>query len=476
MGTQAYIRQYKDIAIEEMKRVGIPASITLAQGIHESGIGKSYLAVNTNNHFGIKCHENWKGRTFSYTDDAPDECFRVYDSPEESYHDHSDFLANRPRYAGLFLFAANDYKAWAYGLKKAGYATNPKYPDILIKTIEDFQLYLFDKGDAPYYINSESVPFASRPPAQETSITEGVDAVTPDVAPIEEKNDEVQVVDPGTTEKAITEPYEKKIMRVNKRKAVRLSKGETPELIRGILGISQEDILYYNDVTEVASIKEGDLLFIQKKKRRNREGTYVVQPNDNMWTISQNKGVQLVALMNKNKLRPGEEPAMGETIYLRGQAPAKPKLKAKAEMTKEIVNAAEMTAQASPEISQPENTVDIAAPEEEIREVKAEEPLKPAAEPVKENTPTPEPTTERTMPAEPAAAPVTASTTEKTIYPAVIDYSKLPKSDSGFHLVVKGDTMYNICKRYGITTAQLMEWNNLPDQSVKLGQTLKITP
>src|SRR4051812_10047034 len=142
IATRAYIQQYKDVAISEMHRSGIPASITLAQGIHESGLGKSYLAQNTNNHFGIKCHENWTGKTFKYTDDAPDECFRVYDNPADSYRDHSDFLKNRPRYAPLFQLDATDYKGWAYGLKKSGYATNPKYPDILIKTNEDFQLNL----------------------------------------------------------------------------------------------------------------------------------------------------------------------------------------------------------------------------------------------------------------------------------------------------------------------------------------------
>ena len=124
----AYVERYKAIAIEEMKSTGIPASVTLAQGIHESGCGNSVLALKSNNHFGIKCHNEWTGDTYHHDDDAPQECFRVYTTPEESFRDHSDFLKTRPRYASLFDLDPSDYKGWAKGLKAAGYATNPKYP------------------------------------------------------------------------------------------------------------------------------------------------------------------------------------------------------------------------------------------------------------------------------------------------------------------------------------------------------------
>ncbi|HKC35005.1 MAG TPA: glucosaminidase domain-containing protein, partial [Chitinophagaceae bacterium] len=135
-----YVNTYKELAIEEMQRTGVPASITLAQGIHESGAGMSELALASNNHFGIKCKSNWAGESVKHDDDARGECFRKYPSAEDSYKDHSDFLKNSQRYASLFSLDPADYEGWANGLKKAGYATNPKYPQVLIKLIEDYQL------------------------------------------------------------------------------------------------------------------------------------------------------------------------------------------------------------------------------------------------------------------------------------------------------------------------------------------------
>lgn len=141
-----YIERYKHIAISEMERYGIPASIKLAQALLESGNGNSYLATRANNHFGIKCGGGWKGRTIRRADDRPDDCFRVYDNPEQSFHDHSLFLM-RSRYERLFSLNKNDYKGWAYGLKAAGYATNPRYPELLISLIERYQLYQYDRSD-----------------------------------------------------------------------------------------------------------------------------------------------------------------------------------------------------------------------------------------------------------------------------------------------------------------------------------------
>lgn len=143
---EAYIEQFKNIAIKEMNANGIPASITLAQGLLESGNGKSDLATQANNHFGIKCAGDWNGKTILKNDDTENECFRVYKTPEESYKDHSEFL-KRKRYAALFQLDKNDYKSWAKGLKEAGYATNPKYPDLLIGIIERYQLNRFDVGE-----------------------------------------------------------------------------------------------------------------------------------------------------------------------------------------------------------------------------------------------------------------------------------------------------------------------------------------
>lgn len=144
--TNGYIERYKNIAIEEMNKSGIPASVTLAQGMLESANGNSALAREANNHFGIKCHTGWNGKTVSMDDDVPNECFRYYNSAEESYRDHTEFL-KRQRYAFLFKLDRNDYKGWAYGLRQAGYATNPRYPELLIGLIERYGLDRFDRGE-----------------------------------------------------------------------------------------------------------------------------------------------------------------------------------------------------------------------------------------------------------------------------------------------------------------------------------------
>jgi len=145
---EAYIERFKDIAIAEMNSYGIPASIKLAQALLESGNGNSALARNSNNHFGIKCTSNWQGRTVLKDDDNPDDCFRVYNNPEESFRDHSEFLL-RKRYAALFELDKDDYKGWARGLKKAGYATNPRYAELLISLIERYELHRFDRAESP---------------------------------------------------------------------------------------------------------------------------------------------------------------------------------------------------------------------------------------------------------------------------------------------------------------------------------------
>ncbi|MEA3436973.1 MAG: glucosaminidase domain-containing protein, partial [Thermodesulfobacteriota bacterium] len=155
ISVEDYILTYKDVAMDKMEVYGIPASITLAQGILESGSGNSELARKANNHFGIKCHKDWNGKTFHTDDDAKNECFRKYKSPDKSYRDHSLFLTQRDRYADLFKLKVTDYKGWARGLKKAGYATNPKYPQLLIKIIEENRLYEFDKGITPTYLTQQ---------------------------------------------------------------------------------------------------------------------------------------------------------------------------------------------------------------------------------------------------------------------------------------------------------------------------------
>ncbi|MDB5228499.1 MAG: hypothetical protein JWN78_2692 [Bacteroidota bacterium] len=479
VATRVYIQQYKDVAIEEMNRSGIPASITLAQGIHESGLGKSYLAINTNNHFGIKCHENWTGKTFKYTDDSPDECFRVYDKAEDSYKDHTNFLVNRPRYAQLFELDKTDYKSWAYGLKKAGYATNPKYPDILIKTIEDFQLNLFDNGGQPAYVNAVTQPVIAG--KQEDLDFMDMDSISTDAPQDVEKKSEVtpdveiETVVPGSLPVG-----EQKIIKINRRKAVQVGQNETLALIGGILNISKQDLLFYNDITDENMIKPGQPLFIQQKKDRNREGDYIVQEGDNMWGISQKKGIRLAALLKHNRMVSGEEAAVNENLYLKGTVAVKPKLRPVNVLKKEVeaapVAAVDAPFAVRPPAEEPLKTITTSPEESVVQNTPVQQ---TPSEDLKQDSEKNKTITDVEMTASvnntPQSSPV-VQTEEKTIYPSVIDYGKLPKSTNAFHTVIKGDTMYNISKRYNISLSQIMEWNNLSDQNIKLGQVLKIQP
>lgn len=510
----AYIKQYKNIAIAEMKRSGIPASITLAQGIHESSFGTSYLAKNTNNHFGIKCKETWTGKTFKYTDDAPNECFRVYDNVEESYKDHTEFL-KRSRYASLFLLDKYDYKGWATGLKKAGYATNPKYAPILIKTIEDWQLYAFDKGENPDYMNAEMPAIIEQ---DEESIYKVTDSIEIDnqYKPTEIKKVEVVKT---SAEKAqqkpnFNKPVNKTITKINKVKSVKFYSGETLDLIANAMKIEKDDLLRYNDITDESQIKVGQPVFIQQKKKSNKEATYKIKQDDNIWNISQKKGIRLSSLLKLNKLEPGEEPVAKETISLKRKIKDKPKLR----------TAKEIKALPQPIITaKPTNTVKVepqpskiikAEPQAEksplgdLGIVRARDTIYPAiTEPIQnvsaidsarllgwekdtkllEKPAVVAPTKEiipQIVSEIEIEKPITSTTIKEeeiviekptsTIYPTSIDYNKLPKSNTATHTVVKGDTMYNISKRYNISIAQIMEWNDLSEQVVKLGQELKI--
>jgi flagellum-specific peptidoglycan hydrolase FlgJ len=168
-----YIEHYKDWAMEEQRRSGVPAAITLAQGIHETSAGTSELALNANNHFGIKCKKEWTGETYAYTDDAPDECFRKYPSAFQSYKDHSDYLAGSQRYSALFKLSAKDYSGWCVGLKRCGYATNPKYSQILIKLIEEYNLQQYTYAA----LSDDYNPVKSA--AQQEKKTAGVSQVIP---------------------------------------------------------------------------------------------------------------------------------------------------------------------------------------------------------------------------------------------------------------------------------------------------------
>jgi len=283
-----YIERFKYIAIIEMKQCGIPASITLAQGILESNAGRSDLAVKANNHFGIKCHKEWTGPVFHQDDDKPDECFRKYDDPLDSYRDHSLFLTTRDRYKGLFSLKPDDYKGWAQGLKAAGYATNPSYPELLIKTIERFSLYQYDRGQA------------SIPPMQPASVP----AVNPTF-----KNLEYAYFAPG--------PGNRKTYTNNHSWFIFAASGETLQHLAEEFQIPVRKLVRYNDLETGQPIHEGDPVYLSKKQGKAAVNAHKVENGQSMWEISQIYAVKLQRLYQRNGMEPGRQPVAGEVLILR---------------------------------------------------------------------------------------------------------------------------------------------------------------
>ncbi len=317
-----YINRYKDIAIAEMVRTGIPASITLAQGIIESNAGQSPLATEANNHFGIKCHTGWMGASYIYDDDRKNECFRKYDSSLISYKDHSDFLMTRERYAILFTYDTKDYTSWAKGLKACGYATNPQYANILIKCINDYDLHQWDL--AP---DERAEWFAS------LNRTGGATAIKETGNP--------EIINAQPTAMNVTE----RIYVFNDIDCVTLFEGETLNDLATAFALSLKRLMRYNDITEVAQIATGDRVYLQPKRHNGDVASHTVKEGETMFSISREHGIQLAKLYEKNLMKPGTEPAAGEIISLkevRKTAPAllndKIETLAKADRSPEIKN------------------------------------------------------------------------------------------------------------------------------------------
>lgn len=286
---EKYIDKYKDLAIKEMHSSGIPASITLAQGILESRSGLSPLAVKGKNHFGIKCHQGWKGKTMRLDDDEKNECFRVYDKVEDSYRDHSNFLRGRDRYSSLFLLQTTDYKGWAHGLKKCGYATSATYAGDLIKIIEDYSLYTYDTADdipvAPSVIE-EPVPYA----------TQG--------------------------RENFTISLERQLYSKNGVPFVYAQEGETYSSIAHEYDLFKREILKYNDLKTEETLLPGSIVYLQAKKKDAAKGldSYVIEKDgEDLWEISQRFGIKLSALKKKNKLKDDYIPKEGDMLLLRGK-------------------------------------------------------------------------------------------------------------------------------------------------------------
>lgn len=450
ISVENYIGQYYKIAVNEMHRSGIPASITLAQGIIESGSGNSRLATEGNNHFGIKCHKGWTGKTIREDDDEKNECFRKYKSAEDSYLDHTDFLQTRDRYAFLFKLKRNDYKAWAKGLKKAGYATNPKYAPILINVIEKYSLYEYDKMD----IGEEN---------EELIV----------------KNDNPKTID-DQIEKDETQPIEPTgIFITNRIKTVILQEKSSLEQISEEYEISVSRLKKYNELLGGRELKGGMKVYLQPKRNKAEVKYHKVKKWEKMYDISQLYGMKISQLYKKNLMLMGQEPAIGQRIYLRVSRNGQPKLR---DITKDDPD---------PVLLEKEETI-----EKKETPIEQKSTVKKSTE---QTSGTQSPEMKKIIALDEIAIPNSESDSlepdEKVKYEFDPENSidndsmttdietQLDESEPGMNLdknpslakeytVVKGDTLYGLSRKFDVTVSQLKEWNDLTSSEIKIGQGL----
>ena len=297
---EEYIQTYKDIAIREMKTHKIPASITLAQGLLESGAGNSALAREAKNHFGIKCHKGWEGDTYIMDDDAKDECFRKYRNAEESFKDHSDFLSGRSRYAALFDLEITDYRGWAKGLKAAGYATNPKYAQLLIDRIDLYDLTKYDKIALGQMTDDDQLPVI----APEDELLEL--AYSPNDRSV------FELVD-MTVEKRFI--YENNGVRF-----VFAKEGETPEGLAAAFGVKYKKFCEYNLLKRPDEMvfHSGDVVYLAKLKNKNwKAKKYTVQEGETLRDVALRFAVKPERILSKNSLKEGTRLRAGQVLWLR---------------------------------------------------------------------------------------------------------------------------------------------------------------
>jgi LysM repeat protein len=317
---QEYIDTYKLIAIREMHTYKIPASITLAQGLLESGIGNSKLAREANNHFGIKCHKGWEGKGFYMDDDEENECFRVYENPEESYRDHSLFLATRDRYAFLFDYKITDYKSWAKGLKKAGYATDPKYPTRLIDLIERYDLAQYDKVTEKEYKKMLKEAEKEEPKEQEP-----VKEVSQDPPVVTHQKDTTGQwkIDTVANPDDLTLPAAGREIKMHHNiKYVEFRRGDNLEKIAKETGISIKQLYKYNDLDQDTKLIKGDKIYLQPKRGTGSVEIHVVDGGETLWEISQRYGIKLSKLYKRNQIKPGTKKVKaGTKLWLKGKKP-----------------------------------------------------------------------------------------------------------------------------------------------------------
>lgn len=293
---QDYIDIFAKLAIQEMNEYHVPASITMAQACLESGNGNSVLARDGNNHFGIKCNSSWSGPSIRKDDETRNECFRKYATAIESFRDHSKFLTGGMRYQFLFDYNIKDYRKWAYGLKKAGYATDPQYPERLIKIIEEFQLHKLDE----YFNSSASYVRPERLGAVKKSTGRHKTGI-------------------GIDDFSINPYVNRNVERRNNVKAFVAKEGDTYEQIAAEFSMKEWEIYKYNDVEPGARLEVGSIVYIQGKRGSAPRGNdfHIMKQGESLWSVAQWYGVRLKALYRKNRMSQGDVAKPGQQISLR---------------------------------------------------------------------------------------------------------------------------------------------------------------
>lgn len=534
MKVQSYIEKYKDWAIHEQIRSGVPASITLAQGILETAAGESELANNANNHFGIKCKKTWNGQTYAYTDDAKDECFRKYDSAYYSYRDHSDFLKTNPRYSILFSYSLHDYKSWAHGLKKCGYATNPVYAQKLIKFIEEYDL------------NSYTIEAINPIPEKRRMLAQLEDEGKINENAVEIKDHSFESLgfgadgdDSTITNSGILEYYV--TTKKNGLSGFYAKAGDL--LLEYSLNskIRYSKLLAWNDLMD-KPLENTMFIYTEAKRKKGLRPTHVVQKEESLHMISQEEGIQLNQLLTLNRLSEDDRPEIGSVLFLQSQNPGKVTLSEEKTLipahlysneksdegsdtedefistdhsrttleTEDQKKEAEFVATLKVDSVDSEGNKELVSEDAgnvELKEVEdyslsADSPnastedqknAQVKVEDEKELTPLEKlkqymDNTVYLETEEKEVAPQTEKkqTDIKTTLPAgkqkvnsqVQTAQTTAKSaQPTYHIVKKGETAFKISKHYNITLSQLKQWNQLPaSMVVTVGQKLKVKP
>ncbi len=313
-----YINNYKEIAIREEIRTGVPAAITLAQGLLETNAGTCDLVKSSNNHFGIKCKADWMGNVVYHDDDAKGECFRSYNNAEDSYRDHSDFLRNRPNYAFLFNLDPTDYEGWAKGLKRAGYATNPAYASILIKYIvnnhlQDYTLIALQRGQGN---DNEPQMALNNAISSNNSVVNNEDEEETESP----KQNIITAKVAQTTIVAPTSLYPSGMFTINGTKVVYVQQGTSLFALASKYNITYSKLLEFNEINGTAEDKN-QLIYLAKKSKKGSKSYHIVNVDENLADVAQIEGVRLESLEEYNQLFKNSTLHVGQKIYLQNNPP-----------------------------------------------------------------------------------------------------------------------------------------------------------